>query len=566
LEDIDDSWSTVLPGEIFTVSASGVPYFIAATESPSTSTSGFWELSLSAPYGGETGVGLAYVICRDFTVFAGLPLLYRGDAESALIYSRAMTMLDAMFQDRNSAAFSDWFNGVSYNVGDITRGSDGNIYAAISGGVGTDPTTDNGDTFNLLFVKSDVTLNIPSRFATFAAAWAFIKNARIDPSATVTLQFANGTYLMTAGATNGLYNLNHPDGAQIQILGDIAGTIGNVTLSWAANTYDWATEGLTYATDHMGAFYVNHGHVMPYLNGFKLIGPGRAKKYYGLQAYGGSLLRTGPKMWVTDFYSNLALFFKSNGNCDFFRASNGGDGSIFLYDGCSLSFRGGIAEGAGAYFAMAGICMEFGSHLFAPDADFRLNAGFQLTMHYECSAMLDGARFESGGAFNSAPAIRMQGVCSFQFGGGTLVNCDLNNIPRINFNGNQIIFGPITGYENLFGNASFTFNGSNVSMSICSNGIGAIFTGFPGTANIAAIATDGPAMIHKVGSSNTFTGTQVSYFSAAGNAFKAPNAQLTDADIPAGFMHAWLDESGNNLKFRVRYAGGTYKTATVALV
>lgn len=42
--------------------------------------------------------------------------------------------------------------------------------------------------------------------------------------------------------------------------------------------------------------------------------------------------------------------------------------------------------------------------------------------------------------------------------------------------------------------------------------------------------------------------------------------KMADADIPNGFVHFYLDESGHNLKFRVRYSSGTLKTGTLALV
>jgi hypothetical protein len=45
----------------------------------------------------------------------------------------------------------------------------------------------------------------------------------------------------------------------------------------------------------------------------------------------------------------------------------------------------------------------------------------------------------------------------------------------------------------------------------------------------------------------------------------APNAAVTDAHLGASQITVWLDESGHNLKFRVKYAGGTLKTGTLAL-
>lgn len=50
------------------------------------------------------------------------------------------------------------------------------------------------------------------------------------------------------------------------------------------------------------------------------------------------------------------------------------------------------------------------------------------------------------------------------------------------------------------------------------------------------------------------------------NMFKAPNTAPVDVDIQPTFIVPYLDESGNNLKIRVKYADGTtLKTATIAL-
>lgn len=48
-------------------------------------------------------------------------------------------------------------------------------------------------------------------------------------------------------------------------------------------------------------------------------------------------------------------------------------------------------------------------------------------------------------------------------------------------------------------------------------------------------------------------------------AISAPNSAPSSAAMTDGSITAYLDESGNNLKFRVRYSNGTVKTATVAL-
>lgn len=46
----------------------------------------------------------------------------------------------------------------------------------------------------------------------------------------------------------------------------------------------------------------------------------------------------------------------------------------------------------------------------------------------------------------------------------------------------------------------------------------------------------------------------------------APNSAATDSDLPAGSWTAYLNEAGNLLTFKVKYAAGTVKTGSVAVV
>jgi hypothetical protein len=44
------------------------------------------------------------------------------------------------------------------------------------------------------------------------------------------------------------------------------------------------------------------------------------------------------------------------------------------------------------------------------------------------------------------------------------------------------------------------------------------------------------------------------------------NSAPADADLVASQISFYLDESGNNLKVKVKYAGGTVKIGTLAVV
>ena len=41
---------------------------------------------------------------------------------------------------------------------------------------------------------------------------------------------------------------------------------------------------------------------------------------------------------------------------------------------------------------------------------------------------------------------------------------------------------------------------------------------------------------------------------------------LAGGSLFSGSIHVWLDESGNNLKFKVKYSEGTVEIGTVALI
>lgn len=44
-----------------------------------------------------------------------------------------------------------------------------------------------------------------------------------------------------------------------------------------------------------------------------------------------------------------------------------------------------------------------------------------------------------------------------------------------------------------------------------------------------------------------------------------PTIAPPDANLVASQFSVWVDESGNNLMFKVKYSGGTVKSGTVAL-
>jgi hypothetical protein len=387
----------------------------------------------------------------------------------------------------SSAVTPAWSSTMAYTAGQSVAGSDGNVYRALASTTNNDPTGDDGSHWQAARVLADVTLNVPSRFATFATAWAFLKAAAIARDATATIQFADGTYTM--GSTR--FSLNHPFGGQIRLLGNTT-TLGNVVLDWSGASF--AANGLSYAADNIGAMYVNHGHVSPRIDGFKVIGPGRTNATcgYGFEAFDNATLNFGPKMWVTDFYCAVATFFCSAAFCDYMHVANGADGNLFVYGSSSISFQGGLSEGAGSYYAMSGAIMEFSSSLFAPNATFQNNAGSQIALDYGSSAMVDGSTFVSAGAFDSAPAIKcLAGSMSVQRNGCTFTNCSgldhqisQGTSASTDFPGQQIAFGLQTGFASFLPQFCFAEDAATVGMSLTQQNVATVAWGFNGTTTL----------------------------------------------------------------------------------
>lgn len=387
----------------------------------------------------------------------------------------------ATFRAGNNVQAGAWVTGLAYVTGDVAKGSDGNIYRAIASTTGNNPTTDAGTHWQLEDVQASVTLNVPSRFTTFATAWAFLRKASIASDVFATIQFADGTYAMGSSR----FLLNHPYGARIKITGNTT-TLGNVVLSWASSTY---TVPAGYASENHGYVTVSHGNTSPLIDGFKVIGPGNANMSYGFFAWNNSRLNFGPKMWVTGFYSAVATFWSSSAFCDYMRVSNGGDGNLFAYGSSTISFQGGLSEGANTYFAQSGACIEFSSFLFAPGATFQNNLGRQVLLDFSSSAMFDGATFTSAGAFDSAPAIDSGGTWSYQCNTATYNNCSSNRYnlrmsAKYRTDVSMFRMGLEDPYEGFYGTWALVGDWPATCLTITKANVATMFLGYPGSTGV----------------------------------------------------------------------------------
>lgn len=76
------------------IGANEATYSVSSVTTPELSTSGFWELTITAKYTGSTAEGVGYMLHKDFTPKLGLPLMAYGDRQAAAIVSRAMQTID----------------------------------------------------------------------------------------------------------------------------------------------------------------------------------------------------------------------------------------------------------------------------------------------------------------------------------------------------------------------------------------------------------------------------------------------------------------------------------------
>lgn len=81
--------SEIAIGDLFIVVGDGVSYEVASITNDTT-------IALTAPYAGTTATGASYVIARDFTPNQSIPLINKGDVETATILKRAFAIIDSL--------------------------------------------------------------------------------------------------------------------------------------------------------------------------------------------------------------------------------------------------------------------------------------------------------------------------------------------------------------------------------------------------------------------------------------------------------------------------------------
>lgn len=200
----------------------------------------------------------------------------------------------------------------------------------------------------------EIVLNVPAQYATIQAAFTYLSTKRIASGTTVKIQVADGTYTLTSSI-----NANHPDGSQIQLLGNQTTAANCVLQVVNQSTFD--------------AIAVSSGNVLGFLNGFRIRSTVKAlvaNNTTGVLAVQNATIICGTKIEVDNFYYGIASRDGSYIYCPSAVVTNAGDVGIWAYSGSTIvannaisNYASDVANGWGYGFEA-----EFGSTLVATGA------------------------------------------------------------------------------------------------------------------------------------------------------------------------------------------------------
>ncbi len=283
--------------------------------------------------------------------------------------------------------------GTAYSINSYVTGADLNIYRSLGRVTGNDPTRDAGKNWELAIINANTTLDVPSRFNTFSAAWAFLENATIGQGRLVTIKFADGNYSFGAAR----FVINHPQGSQIAIIGDTA-TPAMVNLNFSGPSVPFTG----YYRDDWAFWAINAGHTIGLIDGFTINGPGMtAANAYGaiaISASDASSVTVGPHVTINNAYAGVAAFFSSTIWADGITVTGGGDGNIWAYAGSTISCNGCTSTGANTFYSKSGALADNFSYLFAPNLKTSGNI-CGVSLFSGSSAKLNSAQLAEGLCF-----------------------------------------------------------------------------------------------------------------------------------------------------------------------
>lgn len=181
-------------------------------------------------------------------------------------------------------------------------------------------------------ISQSLTLNVPSQFTTIQDAFTYLSKYTIVRDAVVTIKVANGTYTLT-----GSINLNHPQGFQIQLIGNTTTPTSCVLTVTDSATFD--------------AIVCSGGNRFGLLNGFHITRPTKAempKNSTGVLAVQNSTLILGSSIKVSKWFYGIAARDGSFIKCPAAQVSESGDVGIWSYGGSTVICDGAISNTANA--------------------------------------------------------------------------------------------------------------------------------------------------------------------------------------------------------------------------
>ena len=173
-------------------------------------------------------------------------------------------------------------------------------------------------------------LNVPATYATIQAAFTYLADVTIAANTTVQIKVADGTYTLASGI-----NANHPQGSQIQVIGNTTTPANCVITVSGVPTFD--------------AFVVSNGNTLGYLNGFMFTLASKAtsvNNYTAILANNGANLLCGPNITTNNWYYGISARNGSFISCDFASINNAGDVGIWSFVGSTVYCRNASSTNA----------------------------------------------------------------------------------------------------------------------------------------------------------------------------------------------------------------------------
>ncbi|HCE6992534.1 TPA: hypothetical protein NHP85_006846 [Pseudomonas aeruginosa] len=175
-------------------------------------------------------------------------------------------------------------------------------------------------------IANNLTINVPADQPTIAGAMSWLRERTIARGATVTIQVSDGSHAFTPPL-----DLNHPQGGQIEIIGNQADKSACVLLTTGEPTEN--------------GFVVSDGHQFGLVDGLELRCSVKATAVWqGIVALRGASLTVGPNVTVDNWYYGIVGRDGGSVAADGVVVKNAGDVGFWAFAGGHLRCRNASVE------------------------------------------------------------------------------------------------------------------------------------------------------------------------------------------------------------------------------